>query len=253
MTRTALIRSADADATFPRGPTKGKPPPIKETRMTTDDEIPPDTKLTRSKQRWAEQGRFLTGAKTRSAEARLPPGQHLVRDWPVLDLGVTPNVPRERWTLDVDGAVAHRLHWDWATFQRQRQTTAITDIHCVTTWSRYDNTWQGLLTRTLLEIVQPRDDATFVVLASSDGYTTNLPIEDFAAPDAMLVHAWEGKPLTRDHGGPVRLIVPHLYLWKSAKWLKTISFKTADEPGFWETRGYHDRGDPWTEQRYSDD
>lgn len=218
-----------------------------------DDEIPPDSKLTRSKRRWAEEGKFLTGHDAKPAEARLPPGQHLVRDWPVLDLGVTPNVPLERWTLDVDGAVENRLHWDWATFQRQKQTTRVTDIHCVTTWSRYDNKWQGLPTRALLDIVQPREDATFVVLASSDGYTTNLPLDDFAAPDAMIVHAWEGRPLTRDHGGPVRLIVPHLYLWKSAKWLKAISFKTADEPGFWETRGYHDRGDPWTEQRYSDD
>jgi DMSO/TMAO reductase YedYZ molybdopterin-dependent catalytic subunit len=221
--------------------------------MTDHDDIPPDSKLTRSKRRWAEEGKFLTGHAARPAEARLPPGQHLVRDWPVLDLGVTPNVPRERWVLDVDGAVEHRLHWDWATFQAQKQTNLVTDIHCVTTWSRYDNRWQGLPTRALLDIVQPREDAAFVVLASSDGYTTNLPLEDFAAPDAMIVHAWEGKPLTRDHGGPVRLIVPHLYLWKSAKWLKAITFKTADEPGFWETRGYHDRGDPWTEQRYSDD
>ncbi len=217
------------------------------------DDPPPDSKLTRSKRRWAEEGKFLTGHATRPDHERLPPGQHLVRDWPVLDLGVTPNVPRERWTLDVGGAVATRLHWDWAAFQAQKQDTLVTDIHCVTTWSRYDNKWQGLTTRRLLDIVQPTDAARFVVLQSSDGYTTNLPLEDFAAPDAMVVHSWDGKPLSRDHGGPVRLIVPHLYLWKSAKWLNAITFKTADEPGFWETRGYHDRGDPWTEQRYSDD
>ena len=217
------------------------------------DDLPPDSKLTRSKRRWAEEGKFLTGHAARPAHERLPPGQHLVRDWPVLDLGVTPNVPRERWTLDVGGAVANPLHWDWAAFQAQTQETIVTDIHCVTTWSRYDNRWQGLPTRRLLDIVDPHDDARFVVLQSSDGYTTNLPLADFAAPDAMIVQSWEGKPLTRDHGGPVRLIVPHLYLWKSAKWLKAITFKTADEPGFWEVRGYHDRGDPWTEQRYSDD
>ncbi len=217
------------------------------------DDTPPDSKLTRSKRRWAEEGRFITGHGARPEAERLPPGQHLVKDWPVLDLGQTPDVPRERWTLDVDGAVANTLHWDWAAFQARRQDTRVSDMHCVTTWSRYDNRWQGLATRALLDIVEPRDDARFVVLASSDGYTTNLPLDDFASPDAMIVHSWEGRPLTRDHGGPVRLIVPHLYLWKSAKWLKRITFKTADEPGFWETRGYHDRGDPWAEQRYSDD
>ena len=220
--------------------------------MSTDD-VPPDTKLTRSKRSWAEEGKFLTGHRARPDAERLPPGQHLVRDWPVLDLGVTPDVPRERWTLDVDGSVTNKLHWDWAAFQARKQDTRVSDMHCVTTWSRYDNKWQGLTTRTLLDLVEPRDEARFVVLASSDGYTTNLPLEDFASADAMLVQSWEGRPLTRDHGGPVRLIVPHLYLWKSAKWLKRVTFKTADEPGFWEARGYHDRGDPWTEQRYSDD
>ena len=218
-----------------------------------DDDLPPDSKLTRSKRRWAEDRKFLTGHIARPQEERLPPGQHLVRDWPILDLGVTPNVPRERWTLDVGGAVDTKIHWDWSAFQAQGQETIVTDIHCVTTWSRYDNTWQGLPTRRLLDIVQPHDDARFVVLQSSDGYTTNLPLEDFAVPDAMIVQSWGGKPLTRDHGGPVRLIVPHLYLWKSAKWLNAITFKTADEAGFWEVRGYHMRGDPWAEQRYSED
>ena len=219
----------------------------------SDDDLPPDSKLTRSKRRWAEDHKFLTGRPARADAERAPPGQHLVRDWPVLDLGVQPDVPLTRWTLDVGGAVATKLHWDWAAFQAQPQVTHITDIHCVTTWSRYDNRWEGLSTRTLLDIVMPRDDARFVVLHASDGYTTNLPLEDFAAPDALIAHSWEGKPLSREHGGPVRLIVPHLYLWKSAKWLKAITFKTADEPGFWEVRGYHDRGDPWTEQRYSDE
>lgn len=146
------------------------------------DDVPPDTKLTRSKRRWAEEGRFLTSATARPAHERLPPGQHLVRDWPVLDLGQQPNVSRERWTLDVGGAVGKPLHWDWAAFQAQPQATRITDIHCVTTWSRYDNRWEGLPTRTLLDLVEPDDDARFVVLQSSDGYTTNLPLEDFARP-----------------------------------------------------------------------
>jgi DMSO/TMAO reductase YedYZ molybdopterin-dependent catalytic subunit len=112
--------------------------------------------------------------------------------------------------------------------------------------------WEGVSTQTVLQAVRPLDSAAFVVLHSHDGYTTNLPLADFAAEDALLAHSWEGKPLTAEHGGPVRLIVPHLYLWKSAKWLQRIQFVTADQPGFWEVRGYHDRGDPWDEQRYSD-
>lgn len=215
------------------------------------EDLPPDSKLTRSKQRWAEEGKFLTGV--RAGGDRLPPGQHLVRDWPVLDLGQQPQVPTARWTLDVDGAVDRPLHWTWADFMAAPQAEHVTDIHCVTTWSRYDNRWEGLATRTLLDLVQPRDTARYVVLHSYDGYTTNLPLADFAAPDALLAHSWEGAPLSREHGGPVRLIVPHLYLWKSAKWLKGITFRDDDAPGFWEVRGYHRRGDPWTEERYADD
>ena len=215
-------------------------------------ELPPDSKLTTTKQAWAEQGRFLTGRTARAAEDRLPPGQHLVRDWPVLDLGVHPRIDPARWTLRVFGAVQEALTWDWPAYQAQPQMREVTDIHCVTTWSRYDNAWDGVATRTLLDAVRPLPSAAFVVLHSQDGYVTNLPLADFAAGDALLAHSWEGKPLTVEHGGPVRLVVPHLYLWKSAKWLQRIEFVTADKPGFWETRGYHDRGDPWAEQRYSE-
>ncbi|MFK8250516.1 sulfite oxidase-like oxidoreductase [Ancylobacter terrae] len=218
-----------------------------------DDELPPDSKLTRTKQAWARDGKFLTGRIARPEADRLPPGQHLVNDWPVLDLGLQPMLPPHRWRLDVDGAVEAPVHWDWSAFIAQPQTREVTDIHCVTTWSRYDNEWEGLSTRDLLAIVEPRPEASHVVLHSYDGYTTNLTLEDFAAPDALLVHSWQGKPLTREHGGPVRLVVPHLYFWKSAKWLKRVEFVDANAPGFWEVRGYHDRGDPWKEQRYSDD
>ncbi len=214
--------------------------------------LPPDSKLTASKQAWAEQGRFLTGRTARPAEDRLPPGQHVVRDWPVLDLGVHPRIDPARWTLRVFGAVEEALTWDWAAYQAQPQVHEVSDIHCVTTWSRYDNAWEGVSTRTLLDAVRPLPSASFVVLHSQDGYVTNLPLADFAAADALLAHSWEGKPLTIEHGGPVRLVAPHLYLWKSAKWLQRIEFVTADRPGFWETRGYHDRGDPWAEQRYSE-
>ena len=215
-------------------------------------EPPADSKLTATKQAWAGQGRFLTGRVSRPEADRLPPGQHLVRDWPVLDLGVHPRIDPAQWSLRVFGAVEEAVTWDWPGFQAQPQVKAVTDIHCVTTWSRYDNAWDGVSTRTVLEAVRPLAAAAFVVLHSHDGYTTNLPLADFAAADAILAHSWNGQPLTAGHGGPVRLIVPHLYLWKSAKWLQRIEFATADKPGFWEVRGYHDRGDPWQEQRYSD-
>jgi DMSO/TMAO reductase YedYZ molybdopterin-dependent catalytic subunit len=218
-----------------------------------DDQQPSDSKLTRTKEKWAREGRFLTGRATRPEDQRLPPGQHLTRDWPVLDLGVTPPVSRERWRLDVYGAVDNPVFWTFAEFAAQKQVQLTSDIHCVTTWSRYDNQWEGLSTRDLLAICQPRMDARFVVLHCYDGYTTNLALEDFAAEDALLAHSWSGQPLTDEHGGPVRLVVPHLYFWKSAKWLQGIEFLTEDAPGFWEVRGYHNRGDPWAEQRYSTD
>ena len=164
-----------------------------------------------------------------------------------------PNISRERWRLDVYGAVERPIFWTFAEFTAQPQTPFLSDIHCVTTWSRYDNRWEGLATRDLLMACQPRDEARFVVLHSHDGYTTNLPIEDFAAEDALLAHSWSGQPLTQEHGGPVRLVVPHLYFWKSAKWLQSIEFLPDDAPGYWEVRGYHNRGDPWAEQRYSGD
>ncbi len=219
-----------------------------------DDDAPPPpmpSKLTRSKVRWADEGRFLTGRTARPDSERLPPGQHLVRDWPVLDLGVQPRISTDRWRLRVFGLVSHAFTWDWPAFRAQEQCRERTDMHCVTTWSRYDNDWEGVSTRTVLDQADPKEETAFVVLHGYDNYTTNLPLADFAAPGALLVHAWQGKPLTAEHGGPVRLLVPHLYLWKSAKWLKAIEFRAADKPGFWEDRGYHDRGDPWQEQRYS--
>jgi len=162
-------------------------------------------------------------------------------------------VSRERWRLDVYGAIETPVFWTFAEFAAQKQAKFTSDIHCVTTWSRYDNEWEGLATRELLAACQPREDARFVTLHSYDGYTTNLSLDDFAAEDALLAHSWSGQPLTEEHGGPVRLVVPHLYFWKSAKWLQAIEFLTEDAPGFWEVRGYHNRGDPWAEQRYSGD
>jgi DMSO/TMAO reductase YedYZ molybdopterin-dependent catalytic subunit len=217
----------------------------------TDDATPPDSKLTRSKRRWASENRFITGQLEHPDHERLPPGQHLVRDWPVLDLGRQPDVSTARWELRIGGMVEHPVILDWAAFMALPQTSTRSDIHCVTTWSRFDNDWAGVTSRDLLDLVQPRDEAAYVMLHGYDGYTTNVPLADFASWEAMVVHSWNGSPLTRAHGGPARLLIPHLYLWKSAKWLRRIDFLGADKPGFWEVNGYHMRGDPWAEERYS--
>lgn len=216
-----------------------------------DSDLPEDSKLTRTKSKWAELGKFLTGRQSRPEDDRLPPGQHLVKNWPVLDLGQTPNVPKEVWRLDIAGLVEKPQTWDFKGLMAMPQSRRVSDIHCVTSWSRYDNRWDGVSTNDLMEAVGVKDSAKYVLFASNDGYTTNMAIEDFASPDAMVVHSWEGEPLTLEHGGPVRLVVPHLYFWKSPKWLRRIEFVDADKRGFWEVRGYHNHADPWTEERYS--
>lgn len=212
-----------------------------------------DSKLTTSKRRWAAEGKFLTGRIARPETDRLPPGQHLVKNWPVLDLGVQPQIRLDTWRLELRGLVENQLTLSWKSFLALEQSRKTSDIHCVTTWSRYDNEWQGVATRDLLDAAMPRTDATHVLLSSYDGYDTNLPLADFAAEDAILATHWQGEPITPEHGGPMRLVVPHLYFWKSAKWLRRIEFLNADQAGFWERNGYHMYGDPWTEQRYSDD
>jgi DMSO/TMAO reductase YedYZ molybdopterin-dependent catalytic subunit len=212
----------------------------------SDDRI--NDKLVASKQQWAKDGRLLTG---KPGMDRLPPGQRLVTNWPVLDLGIQPHVPRETWRLDIGGAVANPVSWDWQTFCDQPAFEDVSDIHCVTQWSRYDNRWQGVSTRHVLETVQPDPDAQHVLLESYDGYTTNITLDVFAGADCLLAHSHDGTPLSREHGGPVRLVVPRYYFWKSAKWLRAIRFVAADRPGFWEVRGYHNQGDPWDEERYS--
>jgi Sulfite oxidase and related enzymes len=209
-------------------------------------------KLVATKEKWAREGRALTGETADPQRDRLPPGQRLVEDWPVLDLGIVPRVTTENWTLAVDGLVENPITWSWADFQAQPQERFLSDIHCVTTWSRYDNHWEGIGTRRLLEIVRPKPEARVVVCHSSDGYTTNLPLEAFAAEDALLATTWEGQPISRDHGGPVRVVVPKLYLWKSAKWVKRLEFLASDRRGYWEVRGYHNEADPWKEERYSE-
>lgn len=206
-------------------------------------------KLVESKQRWAREGRLLTGSAAPPAQ-RLPPGQRLVGNWPVLDLGVRPDVPTGSWRLSVEGAVERPQDWNWGAFTDLKMRRMRSDIHCVTAWSRYDNDWTGLGALDLLDLVRPSSDARHVIFHSYDGYTTNLTLERFAVAEALLATHWNGEPLSVEHGGPLRAVVPALYFWKSAKWLRRIEFSAVDKPGFWETRGYHNEGDPWREERY---
>lgn len=207
-------------------------------------------KLIEAKQGWARDGRLLTGTTADPEQDRLPPGQRLVRDWPILDLGIEPDVTPQKFRLDLDGAVENRLSLNYDEYMALPFAESVSDMHCVTQWSRYDNHWKGISARTILEMVKPQKEAKFVIFHAVDGYTTNIRMDQFDQPDVFLVHEWEGKPISRAHGGPVRMLVPKLYLWKSAKWLRRIQFTINDHPGFWEQRGYHNNGDPWLEERY---
>ena len=202
-----------------------------------------------TKQQWARDGRGLTGEKS-TDKPRLPPGQRLTQDFPVLDLGVQPPIDPQDFRLTASGLIENPIDWGWDDIHAQPQVQLTTDIHCVTTWSRYDNAWEGVTGQHFLSVVQPKPEAKFMVFHSHDGYTTNLPISAFNEPDVILAHTWNGGPITREHGGPVRPIIPKLYLWKSAKWVKHITFLEHDAPGFWEVRGYHNDADPWKEERY---
>ncbi|MSO75085.1 MAG: sulfite oxidase-like oxidoreductase [Alphaproteobacteria bacterium] len=207
-------------------------------------------KLIEKKQVWAKEGRLLTGHAGAAGAERRPPGQRLTRDWPVLDLGLQPDVKPEQWQLKVDGLVERPLEWSFADFKAQPQFDDVSDMHCVTAWSRFDNLWRGVSAKHVISLVKPKPDARFVVFHSYDGYTTNVPRAAFEDDDVLLAHSWEGKPIPCEHGGPVRIILPKLYLWKSAKWVTRIEYIQRDRPGFWEVRGYHNHGDPWTEERY---
>jgi DMSO/TMAO reductase YedYZ molybdopterin-dependent catalytic subunit len=182
---------------------------------------------------------------------RLPPGQYLERGFPVLSAGPTPDTPLEEWTFTIAGAVDDERSWTWEEFQALPKETPTVDIHCVTTWSKFDTSWEGVSVDTLLDGVEPLGG--YVTAFSDGGYTTNLPVEDITGGRAWVVYGYDGDDLEPEHGGPARLLVPHLYLWKSAKWVRGLYFREEDELGFWETLGYHDRGDPWLEQRYQGD
>jgi DMSO/TMAO reductase YedYZ molybdopterin-dependent catalytic subunit len=209
-----------------------------------------ESKLTKSKKLWVQQKRFIVDGQQERSIERLPPGQHLTTGYPVLDLGIQPEIARDRWVLEVDGLVACSASLDWRALMALPQVSPISDIHCVTSWSRFDNRWEGVSTSSIIERCRPTDAAVAVMVESYDGYKTNLRLEDFAAPGALLAHSWDGEPLSTAHGAPVRLVIPHLYFWKSAKWIRKITFLSAEERGYWEVGGYHVRGDPWLQQRY---
>ncbi len=180
--------------------------------------------------------------------ARLPPGQYLVTDFPVLSAGPTPRVDTATWDFSLVGALDEPRRWTWEEFRALPSETLTRDIHRVTKWSKFDTTWRGVSVDTLLEGVET--EADYVTAWSDGGYTTNIPLEDLTGGKARVAFEYDGAPLEPEHGGPARLLVPHLYFWKSAKWLRGLTLTVADEPGFWEQLGYHSYGDPWREQRY---
>ena len=202
-------------------------------------------------------GRFTRGFSGRGRaerDPRLPPGQYDTGDrWPVLTAEVTPRVDTATWSFTVDGLVAKPTTWSWDEIHALPSSTYAGDIHCVTTWSKLGVNFGGVSVDTLLEAAGVQPSATHVLARSSTGYTTNLPLADVTGGKAWVVWDYEGEPLAVEHGGPARLLVPHLYFWKSAKWVSGLQLLDHDEPGFWERNGYHDRGDPWLEQRYQGD
>jgi DMSO/TMAO reductase YedYZ molybdopterin-dependent catalytic subunit len=184
---------------------------------------------------------------------RVPPGQHLVTDFPVLSAGPTPHVAPETWNFALKAGPKPVKTWNWQEFNALPQTKMTRDIHCVTTWSKLNTAWEGVLVDDILADAGIAPPTDFVLAHSIDGYSTNVPVADLIGGKALVALRYEGKPLTADHGGPARLLVPHLYFWKSAKWLNGLQFTQKDEAGFWELRGYNMYGDPWREQRYTND
>jgi DMSO/TMAO reductase YedYZ molybdopterin-dependent catalytic subunit len=198
--------------------------------------------------------RGFFGGRRGPRDPRLPPGQYDVgADFPVLSAEVTPHVDQDRWTMTIDGLVASPQTWSWDELLAMEGSEYLGDIHCVTTWSKLGTSFAGVSLDPLLSLAGPLPSASHVVSLSTTGYTTNLPLEHVTGGKAWLVWTHEGRPLPPEHGGPVRLLVPHLYFWKSAKWVTRLTVLDHDEPGFWEQRGYHDLGDPWREQRYQGD
>src|SRR5436853_480660 len=201
------------------------------------------------------EGFFSRGFRGRRQQSdvsgRIPPGQYLERGFPVLSAGPTPHTALDRWDFTIEGEVDQPKTWTWDEMRALPHESITVDIHCVTKWTKLDSHWEGVSIDTLLEQVEY--DAAYVIAYCDGGYTTNLPLEDVTGGKAWLAYAYDGEPLAPEHGGPARLLVPHLYFWKSAKWVRGLKLVDQDEPGFWESLGYHNLGDPWKEQRYAGD
>jgi DMSO/TMAO reductase YedYZ molybdopterin-dependent catalytic subunit len=192
--------------------------------------------------------RGFRGRRDDAPSDRVPPGQYVTRDFPVLSAGPTPRTPLDRWDFSIVGEVDEPRRWTWEEFRALPSEEVTVDIHCVTKWSKLDTVWEGVSVDTLLDGIDT--SAEHVVQFSDGGYTTNVPLEDVTGGKAWVAFGYDGEPLEAEHGGPARMLVPHLYFWKSAKWIRGLRLSATDEPGFWEINGYHNYGDPWKEQRY---
>jgi DMSO/TMAO reductase YedYZ molybdopterin-dependent catalytic subunit len=192
--------------------------------------------------------RGFRGRREGEPSDRIPPGQYLTPDFPVLSAGPTPHTTLDEWTFSIVGAIDDPRRWTWEAFRALPSETITRDIHCVTKWSKLDTAWEGVSVDTLLEGVET--SAEYALAFCDGGYTTNIPLADLTGGKAWVAFGYEGEPLDPEHGGPARLLVPHLYFWKSAKWVRGIELRETDDPGFWESLGYHLYGDPWREQRY---
>jgi len=184
---------------------------------------------------------------------RVPPGQFVTQQWPVLHFGSIPKVDLQTWKFSVWGEVENPTSWTWDEFQKLPRASRKNDVHCVTHWTRLDNDWEGVPVREVLEIVRPTPRARFVIEHAFGGWTTNVPLADFERDENLFATHHGGKPLTVEHGAPMRIVIPHLYFWKGAKWASGLELTAEDQAGFWEVNGYHMRGDPWKEERYRDD
>jgi DMSO/TMAO reductase YedYZ molybdopterin-dependent catalytic subunit len=196
---------------------------------------------------------FVGKRRSEGVANRVPPGQYVTGDFPVLSAGPTPRTALDRWSFTIDGLVRERASWSWAEFMQLPAKEFVVDIHCVTKWTKLDTRWRGVSVDTLFEQVELDPKAMYLTAYSDGGYTTNLPITDAINGQAFVAYEYDGKPLAPEHGGPARLVVPHLYFWKSAKWVRGLLLREADKPGFWESLGYNNHGDPWKEERYAGD
>jgi len=209
----------------------------------------PNPTLIERKERWARKMSGKAKPAVRSTD-RLPPGQHLTHGFPILDLGVKPEITLADWRLEVGGLVVNPRTFTWEEFSALEQFEDVSDFHCVTTWSKFDCRWRGVAFFTLAELVKPKPEVRYVLFRSYDGYSTNSTLDACMDDDVLIAHSWNGKPLPKEHGGPARVIIPKLYAWKGAKFVREIVFMDRDIRGFWEVRGYSNTADPWTEDRF---